>query len=369
MQSRSRLVLVVLLSLLLVSLSALLSAAAPPSQSNLVYNSVQPCRVADTRLAGGPLAANSQRSFSVTGANLSGQGGSSTGCNVPSGATAAVLVFFAVDPAGAGDLRETAFGSPMPNSAVLTYSNVGVPNTNWANGMPVPICDPAAPPAGGCTFDIVVQADVSATHLVLDVTGYFIAGPSGPPGPAGPPGPTGPTGATGATGAPGAPSPRQINLQLFGGFLRNSAFYTVGFGPNAGMQLPNTGTPDFSYGFTIPQDFTAGTTLNVRLVLHTPSVACGIVLPPNYISVARVGQTHIIGPGASSGLTAVGGDTVLFGTTPNQSLQKNYTISSPNGVTPLLAGDTVIFGIFRATGSANDTCLGNAVVQGVSISY
>jgi hypothetical protein len=32
--------------------------------------------------------------------------------------------------------------------------------------------------------------------------------------------------------------------------------------------------------------------------------------PPNFISVARAGRAHIIGPGASSGLTAVGGNTL-----------------------------------------------------------
>jgi len=84
------------------------------SQADLVYTPVTPCRIIDTRLAGGPIAGGTTRDFRVTGTDLSAQGGSATGCGIPSGpATAAVINFVAVTPAGPGDLRITPFGTPM----------------------------------------------------------------------------------------------------------------------------------------------------------------------------------------------------------------------------------------------------------------
>jgi hypothetical protein len=81
---------------------------------------------------------------------LSAQGGSATGCGVPSGAaTAAVINFVAVNPAGPGDLRITPFGTPMPTASILNYA--AVPGLNIANG-----------PAVG-----------AATQVVADVQGYF----------------------------------------------------------------------------------------------------------------------------------------------------------------------------------------------------
>src|SRR5439155_14966640 len=66
------------------------------SAADLVYTPVTPCRILDTRIVGGPIAAGGQRNFLVTGTNLSGQGGSATGCGVPTAATAAVINFVAV---------------------------------------------------------------------------------------------------------------------------------------------------------------------------------------------------------------------------------------------------------------------------------
>jgi hypothetical protein len=204
MRQQFKLISATLLSLPLIIGAAILAIGAAPTQTNLVYNPVTPCRVADTRFAIGPIAANTTRNFQVTGNNLSAQGGSSTGCGIPTGATSVVLNFVAVDPAGSGDLRETAYGTAMPNAAVLTYWKDGVLNANMSNGLPVPICDIAAPPSGGCTFDFVLQADAATTHVVIDVTGYFILGPAGPPGPQGPQGVPGPQGNPGPAGPQGS---------------------------------------------------------------------------------------------------------------------------------------------------------------------
>src|SRR5215510_10918737 len=75
------------------------------AQSEMVYFTVPPCRIADTRLAGGPLAAGSTRDFHVVGTGLATQGGSSSGCGIPTTARAAMVNLTAVNPAGPGDLR------------------------------------------------------------------------------------------------------------------------------------------------------------------------------------------------------------------------------------------------------------------------
>jgi len=148
-------------------------AALGASQADLVYTPITPCRIIDTRAAGGPIAGGFTRNFLVTGTNLSLQGGSSTGCGVPFGpATAAVVNFVVVAPAGAGDLRQTPFGTPVPLASFLNYVNSGVPNDNTANGLVMTVCNPATTT---CTFDFTIQVDGNSTDLVADVQGYFAA--------------------------------------------------------------------------------------------------------------------------------------------------------------------------------------------------
>jgi hypothetical protein len=158
-------------------LSALLlvpsvGAQAPPSPLlptnpavDLVFTPVAPCRIIDTRSAGGPIGANTTRNFAVAGTTGFGaQGGNATGCGIPEGAAAAVINYVAVGPAGPGDLRVTAAGTPIPTASVLNYSAVA--GLNIANGVATPLGTGAAP-------HITVQADVSATDLVADVLGYY----------------------------------------------------------------------------------------------------------------------------------------------------------------------------------------------------
>jgi hypothetical protein len=139
------------------------------SSADLLYTPLTPCRIIDTRAGvGGPVVPGSVRPFRVTGTDLAAQGGSGTGCNVPSGATAAVVNFVAVNPAGAGDLRVAPYGSAIPLASIINYA--AVPGLNIANGLAVALCDPATTT---CPSDLAVQADVSATDLVADVQGYF----------------------------------------------------------------------------------------------------------------------------------------------------------------------------------------------------
>jgi len=148
------------------------AAAAPTlgdSNSDLLFVPVPPCRIIDTSLAGGPLAAFETRAFRVNGTDaFQAQGGKDGGCGIPAGsvppqATAAMLNFVAVTPRGPGDLRAWPYGQPQPFSSIINYSAV-----NIANGVIVPIAGSSQNPA-----DLNVSTDVSGTDLVVDVTGYF----------------------------------------------------------------------------------------------------------------------------------------------------------------------------------------------------
>lgn len=152
------------------------TSAYGSTQADLVYTPVTPCRIIDTRNAGGVLAAGTTRSFYVAAGNYSSQGGVAASCGIPFGpATAAVINFVAVSPAGAGDFRVTPYGTAIPGASFLNYAAVS--GLNIANGLAVATCNPATTT---CTRDITIQADVSGAHIVADVQGYFsVAPPAG----------------------------------------------------------------------------------------------------------------------------------------------------------------------------------------------
>jgi hypothetical protein len=138
-----------------------------------VYVTVRPCRVADTRLAGGALAAGEARSFAIggEGTDLSPQGGSALGCGIPLdsplGVSAVLLDVVAVAPQGPGHLKVYSSNEPEPPTSVLNFAG----GTTIANALPVSLdCgDPNDCGAPGFT----ARAQASGTHLVVDVVGYF----------------------------------------------------------------------------------------------------------------------------------------------------------------------------------------------------
>jgi hypothetical protein len=152
-----------------------LPAAGQGLSGKLLYVAVQPCRIVDTRIAGGPLAANSSRTFNVVGATPYGsQGGNASGCGIPGFVAgrpqvqAAMLNVIAVNANGPGDLRAWPSDQGKPNASILNYANQGaLAGLNIANGLAVPVRQDSQ------GSDITVQADASGTHVVIDIVGYF----------------------------------------------------------------------------------------------------------------------------------------------------------------------------------------------------
>jgi hypothetical protein len=159
-----------------------------------------------------------------------------------------------------------------------------------------------------------------------------------------------------------------IILSPYGSQREGDATVTDGFGPHSGLRLPDGSNSSFAHGFVLPPDYITGNPITVDLIWHTSSTSCGIALSPNSIAVARIGQTHIMGSNASTGLTAIGGAILNAPSTANQSGLKSYAITAPDG-SSLQAGDSIIFSLFRAFSSPNDTCAGDLIIQGISVTY
>ncbi len=133
--------------------------------SDLVYVAVTPCRIIDTRVAGGTIAANSTRSFDVTAANdYAAQGGSASDCNVGGAGNfaAAVINFTVVSPSIAGFITAYPFLATRPLAATLNYG-AGEIRGNLAV---------VALDQGGSAAELSVYS-FGQTHLVADVVGYF----------------------------------------------------------------------------------------------------------------------------------------------------------------------------------------------------
>jgi hypothetical protein len=134
---------------------------------DLVYVPVTPCRVLDTRLAGGTIPAGGTRSFDIAAAaNYTAQGGSATDCNVGNvGAIgSAVINFTVVTPTIAGYITAFEFGGTQPLAATVNY----VAGDIRGNLAIVPL-------DGNSADNDISVFTFAETHVVGDIVGYFIA--------------------------------------------------------------------------------------------------------------------------------------------------------------------------------------------------
>lgn len=141
--------------------------------TDVVFVPVAPCRIFDTRVAGGALAAGATRDFDVADvADYSTQGGASGNCNGVGAAgsfAAAVINFTVVAPDGPGYITAFPFGGSQPLTATVNYT------VNDVRGnLSIVRLDQTAAVNELSVFSL------AATHLVADITGYFIAPQSTP---------------------------------------------------------------------------------------------------------------------------------------------------------------------------------------------
>lgn len=138
------------------------AAGTPVPTPTELYTGVAPCRLVDTRVAGGPVSG--ARHFYSNG-NLSGQGGSSS-CGIPDRASglAINITTINVNDGGSGYVRGWPF---MQWSGVTaTLLNFG-PGINMSNMVNLQLCKTS------CLYDFDLAAYGDPVHLVVDVIGYY----------------------------------------------------------------------------------------------------------------------------------------------------------------------------------------------------
>lgn len=136
--------------------------AAITSTPELLFVPITPCRIVDTRSAGGPITSGQSRSYYVGGSfGFSPQGGKSGGCGIPTGAKAVVATFAAASPTNAGYMRVWPADESEPQATLLVY-----PESNAAVGGTVKLRSSGA--------GMTVKGYGGPTHLIIDVSGYYI---------------------------------------------------------------------------------------------------------------------------------------------------------------------------------------------------
>ena len=135
--------------------------------NDLVFVPITPCRIVDTRLAGGQIAANTVRSFDVTAvSDYSFQGGAANNCNgvgAIGSFAAAAINFTVVTPAAAGYITAFPYLSTQPLAATVNYT-AGDIRGNYS----VVKLD-----QGASANELSVYS-FAQTHLVADIVGYYI---------------------------------------------------------------------------------------------------------------------------------------------------------------------------------------------------
>jgi len=146
----------------------LVAQALGSAASDLVYTPITPCRILDTRVAGGPLGGGFSRDFNAvvgSGGNFSSQGGSATDCGaVAAGQAAAVINVTAVTPTAAGYATVYPFGAVRPLASSVNYIAGAIVNNTVVTKLPNPLT----------TKDFTIYTFATSDY-VADIVGYYSA--------------------------------------------------------------------------------------------------------------------------------------------------------------------------------------------------
>lgn len=133
---------------------------------DLVFVPVTPCRIIDTRVAGGTITGGTTRAFDVTAiSSYAGQGGDATDCGTGTQGSfaAAVINFTVVTPSGPGYITAWPYLASQPLAATLNYVAGDI-----RGNLAIVKLDQGA---SADELNVYTQA---TTHLVADIVGFFI---------------------------------------------------------------------------------------------------------------------------------------------------------------------------------------------------
>ncbi len=153
--------------------SGVASAQFGSPTSDLAFTPVPPCRILDTRLAGGALVANTVRSIDVTAVtDYAFQGGEASNCQIGgAGSFAALAVNFTIiNPNASGTLKTFPFLGTTPTTATTMSYAAGEVRSNFT----IVKLDQ------GASANELTLLSTAAAHVTADVVGYFIT-PQAPP--------------------------------------------------------------------------------------------------------------------------------------------------------------------------------------------
>jgi hypothetical protein len=153
------------------------------TSGDVVFTPVAPCRLIDTRVAGGVFTTGTVRSYDLIGpTSYASIGGNASGCAIPGDTTpvtatttgnlvrALVLSFAAVSPTASGHVSAWPSNQAPPVASVLNFTT-GV--FAIANGIAVATCTEAVSMGSPCLNDLSVGVVGGPVHIVVDVLGYY----------------------------------------------------------------------------------------------------------------------------------------------------------------------------------------------------
>ncbi|MEH6611325.1 MAG: hypothetical protein V7696_18280 [Halioglobus sp.] len=159
---------------------AIIGFNSAQAQDDLIYVAVEPCRIADTRIASeGFIKANTNRNFRVAGTSeqLAGQGGKVDCLNPKAQKPVAVAAYIIAVPTDSSSGRGalSAYPSdqdipPVGSGTTVNFGSVPIGNTTIVTACSAEDC-----PVGG---ELGIIARNSDENVVIDVQGYFF--PSAP---------------------------------------------------------------------------------------------------------------------------------------------------------------------------------------------
>lgn len=128
------------------------------------FTAIRPCRIVDTRVTGGAIHTGSPRSFlAASNSSLAAQGGNPLGCGIPSAAVAIQANVVTVGASGSGYLKIYPYGASAPGASYMNYRD----GEALANGGTITLNT-----AGLKHFTVLAASH--STHVVIDVSGYFV---------------------------------------------------------------------------------------------------------------------------------------------------------------------------------------------------